>query len=84
MRSRPILFYGLVIAIAGVVTLCARVGMGMMGHDPASAAEPTSYLALIAVFDGLFVFHYFIEMFIWKFGDPHFRKELSGLYFAAR
>jgi hypothetical protein len=82
VRSRPVIFYAIVIAAAGVVTLCARVGMGMMGHDPSSAGEPFSYLALIAVFDGLFVFHYFVEMFIWRFGDPHFRKELSGLYFA--
>lgn len=84
VRSRPILFYGLVIAVAGIVTLCARAGMGMMGRDLASAGEPVGYLALIALFDGLFVFHYFIEMFIWKFGDPHFRKELNGLYFTSR
>jgi hypothetical protein len=36
---------------------------------------------LIALFDGIFVFHYFVEMFIWKFSDPHFRKMLAGLYF---
>ena len=64
------------------VTLIARAGMGMMGRDPGAAGRPFEYLALIAVFDGLFVFHYFVEMFVWRFGDPHFRKELSGLYFA--
>ena len=81
VRSRPVYFYLLVLAAAGIVTLCARAGMGMMGHDPSSANEPVGYLALIALFDGLFVFHYFVEMFIWRFGDPHFKRELSGLYF---
>jgi len=82
VRSRPVVFYLLVLAGAGLVTLGARAGMGMMGHDPGDAGRSFEYLALIAVFDGLFVFHYFIEMFVWRFGDPHFRRELSGLYFA--
>jgi hypothetical protein len=82
VRARPAVFYGLVLATAAVVTLCTRAGMGMMGRDPAAAGRPVGYLALIAVFDGLFVFHYFVEMFIWRFGDPHFRRELGGLYFA--
>lgn len=54
----------------------------MMGRAPEAAGQPFRYLALVAVFDGLFVFHYFVEMFVWRFGDPHFRRELSGLYFA--
>lgn len=82
VRARPVVFYALVLAVAGLVTLSARAGMGMMGRDPGAAGRPFEYLALIAVFDGLFVFHYFVEMFVWRFGDPHFRKELSGLYFA--
>lgn len=82
VRARPVLFYLVVIAVAGLVTLSARAGMGMMGRDPSSAGEPFRYLALIAVFDGLFMFHYFVEMFIWRFSDPHFRKEMAGLYFA--
>lgn len=82
VRARPAAFYALVLAGAGVVTICAHAGMGMMGADPGAAGRPFGYLALIAVFDGLFVFHYFVEMFVWRFGDPHFRRELSGLYFA--
>lgn len=82
VRAQPILFYSIIITVAGLVTLCASVGMGAMGLSPGAADQPFGYLALIAVFDGLFVFHYFVEMFVWRFGDPHFRKELSGLYFA--
>ncbi len=84
VRARPVGMYLLVLVAAGVVTLGARAGMGMMGRDPASAFEPIHYLALVAVFDGLFIFHYFVEMFIWRFSDPHFRRELAGLYFAGR
>lgn len=36
--------------------------------------------ALVHVFDGLFVFHYVIEMSIWKMSDPYFRKSLGPLY----
>ena len=82
VRARPVAFYLAVLAGAGAITVCARAGMGMMGRDPGAADQPFEYLALIAVFDGLFVFHYFVEMFVWRFGDPHFRRELSGLYFA--
>ena len=82
VRARPVIFYAIVIAVAGLVTVSAAAGMGMMGRSPGAASEPFQYLALIAVFDGLFVFHYFVEMFVWRFSDPHFRRELSGLYFA--
>lgn len=82
VRSRPVAFYLLVLGVAGAVTVCARAGMGMMGRHPGSAEQPFGYLVLIAAFDGLFVFHYFVETLIWKFSDPHFRRELSGLYFA--
>lgn len=84
VQARPVVFYAVVVAGAALVTTSAVAGMGMMGRDPGSAGEPFGYLALVAVFDGLFVFHYFVEMFVWRFGDPHFRRELSGLYFGAK
>jgi hypothetical protein len=82
LRARPVAFYLAVLAVAGLVVMATRAGMGMMGLQPGAAGEPFAYLAVIAVFDGLFVFHYFVEMFIWRFSDPHFRRELAGLYFA--
>lgn len=83
VRRQPVIFYMLVIAVAGLVTMLTAVGMGMMGAAPGAADEPFGYLALIAVFDGLFVFHYFVEAFIWRFSDAHFRASLAGLYFPA-
>ena len=50
-------------------------GVGDLDH-------PLTIGLIIAVFDGLFVFHYFIEAFIWRFSDPYFRKSMAGLYFA--
>ena len=44
----------------------------------------SSYTALLAIFDGLFVFHYFVEMFVWRFSEPHYRQTLGPLYFTAK
>jgi hypothetical protein len=43
--------------------------------------RPAPYRVLIALFDGLFVFHYFVEALIWKFGNPFYRAVLGPLYF---
>ncbi len=85
LRASRAIFYAAVVAVAGLATAFGVVGMAAMGRvEPGSPAEPFGYLLLIAVFDGLFVFHYFVEMFIWRFSDPHFRRSLAGLYFAPK
>jgi hypothetical protein len=84
VRSNRVLFYAAVVGVAALVTACAMAGMGMMGRHTGVFGEPVGYLALIAVFDGLFVFHYFVEMLIWRFSDPYFRQSLAGLYFAPK
>jgi hypothetical protein len=45
---------------------------------------PSSSLVLFALFDGLFVFHYFVESFIWRFSEPYYRQTLGPLYFGSR
>jgi hypothetical protein len=47
-------------------------------------SHPIRYLAVVSIFDGLFVFHYFVEMLIWRFSDPFFRRTLTSLYFTPR
>jgi hypothetical protein len=84
LRESRVVFYAAILAVAGLVTALAAAGMGSMGRHPGVFTEPRGYLILIAAFDGLFVFHYVVEMFIWRFADPHFRKQLAGLYFAPR
>ncbi len=44
------------------------------------AGGPLGPRFVVHVFDGIFVFHYVIEMSIWKFSDPYFRKSLGPLY----
>ncbi|OWK38553.1 hypothetical protein [Fimbriiglobus ruber] len=84
LRAHRGLFYLMVVAVAGLVTAGSIAGMGVMGRTAAVLDQPFDYLVLIAVFDGLFVFHYFFEMLIWRFSDPFFRKTLVGFYFAPK
>ncbi len=76
LRKSKLLFYGLLLVGAALYLFLAQ-------QRGQSGASPVAYRLLIHVFDGLFVFHYFVEAFIWKFGDPYFRKALTPLYFPA-
>jgi hypothetical protein len=76
LRSHPAAFYGFTAAAAGIVLLCTAVER--------SPSQPIHYLAVVSIFDGLFVFHYFVEMLIWRFSDPFFRQTLTPLYFTPR
>jgi hypothetical protein len=82
LRRSRLGFYVALIVLAGVVTGLTWSAMGPMLLR-ARATGSTGYLALIALFDGLFVFHYFIESLIWKFGQPFYRQTLGPLYFGA-
>jgi hypothetical protein len=76
LRRRPPVFYGFV-ALAALVVLQFTNTSGM-------AELSTRYVAVISIFDGIFVFHYFVEMLIWRFSDPYFRRTLLSLYFVPR
>ena len=80
LRERPILFYAALVGIAGVVTLFVRQSMDAMFPGAGRLDRSMSYMLVVSVFDGIFVFHYFVEAFIWKFSDPYFRQSLAGLY----
>jgi hypothetical protein len=81
VRKHRVLSYGVLIAAAGAV-----MAFSLMQANPTSAfrANPMRYLAVVSIFDGLFVFHYFVEMLIWRFSDPFFRRTLIPLYFTPR
>ncbi len=81
LRRHRAVFYGVVIAAAGVVLFIM-----LLQQNPAAAlrANPMRYRAIVSLFDGLFVFHYFVEMLIWRFSDPFFRRTLTPLYFTLR
>lgn len=81
LRRHRGLFYGVLLVAAGIVMVAT-----LREQNPTSAfrANPMRYLAVVSIFDGLFVFHYFVEMLIWRFSDPFFRKTLTPLYFKPR
>ena len=73
LRSNQPVFYGFVVLVAVIV---------MLARQLSGAAHLTlPYRALVSVFEGLFVFHYFVEMLVWRFSDPYFRRTLGSLYF---
>jgi hypothetical protein len=76
LRSHRAAFYGFTVILAGIVMLFTLVER--------SPSYPIRYLVVVSVFDGLFVFHYFVEMLIWRFSDPFFRRTLTSLYFTPR
>jgi hypothetical protein len=80
LRRSKVVFYGLLLGLAALVTYCTWLGMGMLVYREGDSRNG-SYLVLVSLFDGLFVFHYFIECLIWKFSDPHYRQTLGPLYF---
>jgi hypothetical protein len=79
-RAHKVLAYGLLLAVAGVVTHVTWLSMGQAA-EARDAAGTVGYRALVALFDGLFVFHYVVDAWIWKFSDPYYRRMLGPLYF---
>src|SRR5262249_47338526 len=84
LRRSPVRFYAILLSIAAVATLCVATGMGTMGITKVDPSATFGYLTLIALFDGLFVFHYMVETFIWRFSEPYYRNQLASLYFAPK
>jgi hypothetical protein len=73
VQRRPLVLY------AGVLVLSAAwfgIGRLQQGFDDGPIAQRT----LVHLFDGLFVFHYVIEMSIWKLSVPYFRKSVGPLF----
>jgi hypothetical protein len=81
LRRSKAVFYGLLLAIAGGVTYLTWYAMGEALLESTVSGSSSGYLALIAIFDGIFVFHYFVESLIWTFSQPYYRETLIPLYF---
>jgi hypothetical protein len=70
LRANRFVFYGGLITIAAFFMIARKT------------AEVNGGPMTLYMFDALFVFHYFIESYIWRFSVPHYRHALSPLYFA--
>lgn len=71
LRARPWLLYG------GLVSLGA---LFFVLRGATQLPVPPVPRPLLHVFDGLFLFHYVLDMFTWKFTDPYYRRTLGPLY----
>jgi hypothetical protein len=72
IRSNPAAFYAALLALS-VAFLAAQ--KATISH--AGTMVPH-------MFDALFVFHFFVECFVWKMGTPHYRRTLGPIYLASR
>jgi hypothetical protein len=77
LRRRPTVFYGVLLTLAGVAFL------PLVSEAFRRTTDGLSVRLAVHVLDGLFVLHYFIEAFIWKLGQPFYRRTIGPLYLPA-
>ena len=63
-----------VISYAMLMVMCRQWGIGFNTFE---------YSAMIMIPTCLQVLHYYFDGFIWRFSDPHIRKEIGGFLFAS-
>ena len=80
LRRNRVVFYGMIVLVAGAANFMMISTMGTY-ITRGWTSWPTPTRVMLAMFNGLFVMHYFVEAFIWKFSDPFYRKSLMPLYF---
>lgn len=82
LRAKPVLFVGVILLLSLLVTQ----GMGSMDFQPPAelGGGTLAWGLTLVAFDALILVHYVLEMFIWKFSDPHFRKSMAGVYFTPK
>ena len=44
-------------------------------------SESLALRYVVHIFDGIFMLHYVLDAFLWKFHNPHYRAQLRPLYF---
>ena len=70
LQQRAWLFYA---ALASFV-----IAFELRSYAPATSAGARFF---VHAFDGIFLVHYFLDAFLWKFRTPHYREALGPLYF---
>ncbi len=70
LRRNPLVFYGALVLV--VVGFEFRNSVQL---------DSRSLMFLIHIFDGIFVTHYVLDAFLWRFGNPFYREHLGRLYF---
>jgi hypothetical protein len=78
LRSHKLVFYGL---LAAFCYLFMGNGLGQIGKSAGVDTQVTWFL--LNLFNGIFLTHFFVEAFVWKFHQPFYRQTLGPLYFPA-
>jgi hypothetical protein len=81
LRSSPYVLYGVVLVASTVVSAFVRNWGGLATLIDAG---PKPFGFFFHLLDGIFLFHFFVEAFIWKFGNPYYGAALKGLYGGAK
>jgi hypothetical protein len=77
-RRHKVAFYGVVLAVTAVVSSGSLLALGGIKF---TRDDHFGWL-LVNLLGGIFVAHYFVEAFVWKFRHPFYRETLAPLYFA--
>jgi hypothetical protein len=70
LRTRPLVFYAFLAPLLLAFELRNSIQPG---------SRPLTFL--IHIFDGIFIAHYVLDAFLWRFGNPFYRQLLGPLYF---
>jgi hypothetical protein len=77
-RRNKLAFYGAVVAMAACVSAGPLLALAGIRFTPDSHIG----WLFVNLLGGIFVAHYFVEAFVWKFRTPFYRQTLAPLYFA--
>lgn len=75
---------GFYLALLLIATWASSASLFSMGGLPVRPDGPQFGWYLVNMMNGIFMAHYFIEAFVWKFGNPFYRQTLGPVYFAAQ
>ncbi|SRR6266545_3996840 len=78
LRRHKAVFYGAVLVVAACVSSGPLLALGgvKVTHDNSRFGW-----LFVNLLGGIFVAHYFVEAFVWKFRNPFYRQTLAPLYF---
>ena len=71
LRKSQVIFYLILFNMACLAAYCIST---------TKMHPPVAFNLFLSIFDGLFVFHFYIEMFVWKFSDPFYKKSIGPLF----
>jgi hypothetical protein len=78
-RRHPVAFYAGLFAVSASMSAGALFGVGGTQVRKDTAAVSWMFVNLL---NGVFLFHYFLDGFVWKFSNPFYRETLGPVYFA--